>query len=237
MGWAGVFIVLFSLLFLLIGCSPSTATNPQKSATPVLQQPPKAHLTYVAIGASDTYGIGTDDPETESWPANLRLRLGKDTRLINLGIPGIHLHDALRVELPVALDAHPGVVTVWLAVNDLVDNVPIESYARDLDTLLSRLHTALPRAHIAVANVPDLTLLPRFRQFDQQLLRQRITAYNATIASRVERHALILVDLYRAWDELATHPEYVSNDGFHPNAVGYIRVAQLFYQQLQQHGV
>ena len=197
-----------------------------------VQQTPKARLTYVAIGASDTFGTGTDDPQSESWPADLALKLGRGVRFVNLGIPGIHAHEALQVELPVAIDARPDLVTVWLAVNDLADHVPADSYAHDLDTLLSRLHEALPHARIAVANVPDLTLLPHFRSTNVSALRSQITAYNTTIAATVTRHHVILVDLYSLWHELANHPEYISNDGFHPNALGYSRIAQIFYTVL-----
>ncbi|HAG97762.1 MAG TPA: hypothetical protein DCL75_02595, partial [Ktedonobacter sp.] len=105
---------------------------------------PNARLTYVAIGASDTFGIGADDPQTENWPADLSVGLGTGVHLVNLGIPGITLHQALSVEVPVALDAHPNLVTVWLAVNDLANNVPLASYAHDLDLLLSRLQRDAP---------------------------------------------------------------------------------------------
>jgi lysophospholipase L1-like esterase len=200
-----------------------------------VQQTPKARLTYVAIGASDTFGTGTDDPPTQSWPSDLANKLGNGVHLVNLGIPGIHVHEALNVELPVALDSHPDLITVWLAVNDLADQVPLDSYSHDLDLLLSRLQSAAPHTQIVVANVPDLTLLPRFRSTNAQELQTTIVAYNTTIATIVQRHHVLLVDLYQQWRELASHPEYVSSDGFHPNALGYTRVAEIFYQVLQKH--
>jgi len=137
----------------------------------------------------------------------------------------------LGVELPVALDAHPDLVTVWLAVNDLADNVPVASYSHDLDLLLTRLRTALPHARIAVANVPDLTLLPRFKSANVRTLRTQILAYNNAIATIVARHAALLVNLFQS--DLAQHPEYISGDGFHPSTIGYVQVAQLFYQILK----
>lgn len=199
------------------------------------QQVPRARLTYVAIGASDTFGIGTDDPQTQSWPYDLTVKLGSGVRLVNVGIPDVHVHEALDVELPVALDAHPDLITVWLAVNDLADNVSLERYTHDLDLLLSRLRVAFPHARIVVANVPDLTFLPRFESVDSHTLRTQIFAYNTTIASLVQRHHALLVDLYARWTELASHPEYISGDGFHPNAIGYTRIAEIFYQVLQEH--
>ncbi len=197
-----------------------------------VQQVPRARVTYVAIGASDTFGIGADDPQTESWPIDLSAALGKGVRLVNLGIPGILLRQALDVEVPVALDAHPNLVTVWLAVNDLANNVPISDYTHDLDLLLSRIQKGAPRARIAVANVPDLTQLPYFSADDPQTLFSQIQAYNSAIASIVKRHHAILVDVYRQWNELRNHPEYISNDGLHPSTLGYTQIAVLFYQAL-----
>jgi lysophospholipase L1-like esterase len=193
-------------------------------------------LIYAAIGASDTFGFGTDDPYRDNWPTDLAHMLGPAVHLVNLGIPGIHLHQALRLELPIALDAHPNLVTIWLAVNDLADHVPVDAYEHDLNLLLTRLQAGAPHARIAMANVPDLTLLPHFSSFDQQWLRSQIAAYNAAIAANVSHHHVILVDLSRQSYNLARHPEYVSSDGLHPSQIGYLALARLFYQALQESG-
>ncbi len=209
----------------LVSCVPFVA---DQSGATVVQQAPAASLTYVALGASDTFGIGTDDPQSQNWASDLATMLGKRVHFINLGIPGIDLHSALGVELPVALDSHPGLVTVWLAVNDLADKVSLASYTHDLNLLLTRLQAAHPHLSIAVANVPDLTLLPHFQSYDKQALRTQILAYDDAIASIVAAHHVLLVDIYQS--ELAQHPEYISGDGLHPNALGYMRVAEIFYQ-------
>jgi lysophospholipase L1-like esterase len=116
-------------------------------------------------------------------------------------------------------------------VNDLADNVPLDSYSHDLDLLLSRIQAAAPRARIAVANVPDLTVLPYFSASDPQTLLMEISAYNTSIATIVKRHHVILVDLQKS--ELRNHPEYVSDDGLHPSTFGYTQIAELFYKALQ----
>ncbi len=233
--------LLFSLLFccllmpFLAACSIPT-TSGQAGTKVVVQQNPKARLTYVAIGASDTFGIGADDPSTENWAADLAAKLGAGVRLVNLGIPGITLHEALNTEVPVAIDAHPDLVTVWLALNDLANNVPIASYSHDLDLLFTRIQAAAPHARIAIANVPDLTLLPYFNTTDPQTLYAQIQSYNDAIASVAKRHSVIVVDLYQNWQELRNHPEYISGDGLHPSTLGYTQIADLFYQALQAQG-
>jgi len=229
-------VLLCAIAFCVASCG--TLSNGQASTSPpshlILHQGPKARLTYVAIGASDTYGFGTDDPQTQSWPADLSTKLGNDVHLINLGIPGVHADRALNVEVPIALDSHPDIVTVWLAVNDLADNVSLANYTHNLDTILTRLQLLTPHTRIVVANVPDITFLPRFQTEDAQALHARIAAYNTIIASLVQKHHALLVDLYARWQDLANHPDYISNDGFHPNAFGYAAIATIFYQVLQE---
>jgi lysophospholipase L1-like esterase len=233
-----VFNSLLCLLFLttpLVACASPFSSGPTTSTSLQLQTAPAASLTYVAIGASDTFGIGTDDPKTQCWPADLVGKLGSHVRLINLGIPGIDAPDALNLELPVALDAHPDLITVWLATNDLVDKVPLTTYEHDLASLLQRLRAADPHAEILVANIPDLTLLPRFQQNNVQQLKATIAGYNAAISTAVTQNHVVLVDLHQQEQTLAAHPEYISSDGFHPNALGYEQVAAIFYQTYQKH--
>ncbi len=229
------FIGLFCLVLVLAACSPwgnATTNLPDLR----VQKVPTARVTYVAIGASDTYGTGADDPQTQNWAADLADKLGSNVRTINLGIPGITVQDALHVELPIALDAHPTLVTIWLAVNDLVGQVAPADYARDLESLVSQCKTHLPKARVLVANVPNLLLLPRFQTSTGQAaedMRSTIAAYNSSISTIVQRYSVELVDLYSLWQALADHSEYISSDGFHPSTAGYKQLAEIFYQKVQ----
>lgn len=222
------------LISFLVSCGQTSEVQSNHAGGPKLvQRGSNAQLTYVALGASDTFGIGAGDPYTQNWPTDLAQLLGSNVHLINLGIPEIRVHDALSLELPVALDSHPDLVTIWLAVNDLADNVPVSSYSHDLNQLLARLQAGAPRARILIANVPDLTLLPYFDSYNPQVLQSRMQAYNAAIASIVQQHNVILVDLTQQSYNLRAHPEYVSSDGLHPTDIGYEKLAGLFYKTLQ----
>jgi acyl-CoA thioesterase-1 len=203
-------------------------------------------MTYVAIGASDAVGVGADDPANQSWPAVLDTLLPQGSKLVNLGVPSITLARALDVELPVALDALPprptarnvaggrGVVTVWLAANDLRAGVTLDAYAANLDTMLRALH-AHTDATVLVGNLPDLAAVPAFGG-QGPALAATVSAWNGAIAAAARRDGATLVDLYAGWRELAAHPEYVGADGLHPSAAGYRRLAHLFYQSLVGRG-
>jgi lysophospholipase L1-like esterase len=222
-------------MLLLAGCSELPGGQSASDYLDSGHRASQSQLTYVAIGASDTFGIGTDDPYTQNWASDLAVELGPRFHLINLGIPGVLVHDALSLEVPIALDTHPNLITVWLAVNDIVARVPVNSYSHDLDLLVRRLQAGMPHAIIAIANIPDLTYIPRFSKLNshaQQVLHTQMLDYNAAIGAIVQRHHIILVDLSQQGFNLKNHPEYISSDGFHPNDIGYLQLAELFYQAL-----
>jgi len=183
-------------------------------------------LTYVAIGASDAVGVGAKDPVSEGWVPRLGARLGADARVVNLGVSGSTLAQALDEQLGPAVDAQPDIVTVWLAVNDLNARVSLDRYAADLDTLLVRLEAT--HARVLVGNVPDLGSLAAYRGIDPGPLKAEVDRWNRVIADTTARHGDTLVDLYSTWQEVAQHPEYLSADGFHPSSEGYQALADVF---------
>jgi acyl-CoA thioesterase I len=187
-------------------------------------------LTYVAIGASDAVGVGAGDPETEGWVPRFGARLGSNVRIVNLGVSGSTLDQALDEQVGPALDARPDVVTVWLAVNDLNARVPLDRYAAELDTLLIELDAT--HARVLVGNVPDLARLAAYRGIDPAPLHAEVDRWNQVIAKATARHGATLVDLYSHWQEVAEHPEYLSADGFHPSTEGYQALAEVFGEAL-----
>ncbi|MCA1648078.1 MAG: SGNH/GDSL hydrolase family protein [Chloroflexi bacterium] len=186
--------------------------------------------TYVAMGASDAVGVGASDPTTEGWVPRLGARLGPDARVINLGVSGSTLAQALVEQVGPALDAQPDIVTVWLAVNDLNARVPLERYAVDLDSMLGLLQTT--HARVLVGNVPDLGGLAAYRGIDPAPLKAEVDRWNQVIADTAARHDATVVNLYARWQQVALHPEYLSADGFHPSSEGYQALADVFAEVL-----
>jgi acyl-CoA thioesterase-1 len=213
------------LFVLLLGTSLALA------ATACLARAePARPLTYVAIGASDAVGVGATNPETDGWVPRFGARLGPGVRIVNLGVSGSTLSQAVEEQLGPAVDAQPNVVTVWLAVNDLNARVPLEQYATDLDALLTLLDTT--HARVLVGNVPDLAGLAAYRGIDPVPLQAEVDRWNQVIADTTLRHGDTLVDLYAHWQEIAQHPEYLSADGFHPSSDGYQALADVFAEAL-----
>jgi lysophospholipase L1-like esterase len=185
---------------------------------------PARPLLYVALGASDAVGVGASDPVREGWVPQLYRRLPPGARLLNLGVSGSTLQRALIDQLPVALDAQPDLVTVWLAVNDYLGGVALADYAGDLDTLLARL-TESGRARVYLGNLPDLGRpSPR---------GESVADWNTAIERAAAAHpGVTLVDLSSDYAQLGTLSDLVSEDGFHPNARGYGLLPEAFWRRM-----
>jgi acyl-CoA thioesterase-1 len=233
-------VIALVLLPALAACgSGGGAVIHHSTPTPTIAPP----VIYVAFGASDAVGVGATNSNTEGYIPLIIARLPAHSQALNLGVSGILLHDALARELPQALAAHPTLITVWLVGNDFKGCVSLAQYGADLTTLLATLHS---RTHAAVfvANAPDFGALPFFQEgapgggacvADKSPAQISALAaqWNAVINPIVARQGAVLVDLFHS--DLAAHPEYIAQDGFHPSDAGYARLAAIFWAAITAH--
>src|SRR5438552_7861462 len=240
---------LVALALLLAACSTAPAatrtTPPARTATPTLfitttaptPSPTPPPFRYVAVGASDTVGVGASDPRTGSWPARIAARLPAGADYVNLGVSGSLASQAATDQVPTAAGLRPQLVTVWLAVNDLNANVSPTDYGAALRRVIAPL-VSLTDARVFVGNVPDLRLVPAYAGTDPAALLARITAYNATIAAVAASFPgrVIVVDLFTGSGPLVSTMT-VSADGFHPSDAGYALIADRFTKSIAAAGI
>lgn len=208
---------------------------PTASPTPGTVFRKEKPITYAAIGASDTVGVGAPDPLKDGWVPQLHRRLPPGSKLVNLGISGARLSDALAKELPRALETKPDLVTVWNVVNDLNAAVDLVAYERDMDRLLGELVGKTP-ARVLVGNCPDLARVPAYIRagIPAEALRQEVGRWNASIVRATGRHParVHLVDLYARSGEIDVDSNLVAGDDFHPSARGYTKIAEVFWEAM-----
>jgi acyl-CoA thioesterase-1 len=209
-------LILVSLSIALPGCGSSSARG-------------KEPLRYTALGASDAVGIGAFPP-TRGYVFRIRDGLaqqtGRPVELINLGIPGAEIRaiaDALEVSLRTG--AKPDLVTLWTGPNDVVAGADPRRFEEVLRRILSLLHDKT-KALVVLANVPDLTRLPRFvERPSPAVTTARIMAFNTAIERQALSFAVPVVHLY----EQPFMAQDVSDiDGFHPSNEGHAAIADLF---------
>lgn len=219
-----------------LNTSKHAHTGPQSitvQSTPIPM--PGGPVTYVALGASDAVGIGSNIPGSQGYVPLIAAHLPRGSHLINLGISGIHLHEALTEELPLALTTSPNLITIWLVANDFVGGVTYNDYMHDLNTLLQQLHTST-HSRVVMADLPDLTRLPAFANetpAQKSHMLNAIQEWNTGIAQLAKRYGVVLVDLFSQGSLLTAHPEYISIDGFHPSPSGYVQLANYFWQAIK----
>lgn len=219
--------------------APTRTASPSPSPTsaPTVAARPPGGLHYVAIGASDTVGVGALDPGHGSWPSRVAVLLPPGSTYKNLGVSGSLTAQAATEQLPDAILEKPTLVSIWLAVNDMNAGTSPADHAAALARIVDGL-VASTDARIFIGNVPDLRAVPVYADTDPELLAALVNAYNDGIAAVARRHGerVILVDLFTGSAELMTDVT-VASDGFHPSDAGYILIAGRFAAAMRDAGV
>ncbi len=233
------------LLALLAACSageravatptPSRAVTVPRTSSPTPTAAPA--VRYVAIGASDTIGIGATDPVNGSWPARVAGLLPPGSAYVNVGVSGSVAVQAKDAQLPGAIAQRPTVVSIWLAVNDMNATIEPASYRTALADIVKELVTRTD-AKVFVGNVPDLRGVPAYKDANKEQLFALITAYNEAIMAVTKDHVgrVFLVDLFVGSAPLVSTIT-VSGDGFHPSDEGYKLIAMRFATAMRAAGV
>jgi acyl-CoA thioesterase-1 len=235
---------------LVAACSAAPAAQasptPRRTTTPATTAPTTAPPTataspsfrYVAIGASDSVGVGASDPAKGSWPAIVASRLPAGSPpYTNLGVSGSLAQQAVAQQLPGAIAQNPNLVSVWLAVNDLNATIQPLSFADALRQIVDGL-VQKTNATIFVGNVPDLRTVPVYASADKARLLAGIQAYNDAIDAIAARNPdrVKVVDLFAGSAALVSTAT-VSQDGFHPSDEGYRLIADRFATVMRANGV
>ena len=245
-------LVSLAVGLVLLGTA-CTASRTAATPAPTPSTPP---LVYVAVGASESVGVGATDPHRDAWTqVFFRTALPRSAVFVNMAVPGSTVAEALAAQVPDAVALSPNVVTVWLTVNDILHGVTPALYEADL----TRLVTALRRGgatKVLVANTPPLDDLPAYRAClpgatatvtqgarcpvsgalagavpAPATLNAVVDAYNAAIARVAAATGAVLVDLHAAGltaRQNGTEASLVSSDGFHPSDAGHALVAKTF---------
>ncbi len=219
----------FVCLLLCLGMFVSGGCGKHSPTSPTF-----ARLVYVALGASDAVGIGAF-PLNKGYVYRVRdgLKSRADTvELYNLGVSGKRMAYIESTELPFALTRNPNVVTLWAGPNDITAGSSPEEFEASLMRVLSQLRQST-NAVIVLANVPDMTQVPRFLlDPDPDVTIERVAAYNDAIVRQAAIYSVPVVDLFGGG--YASDWNYVSIDGFHPSNEGHAKIAGLFLDIILQ---
>src|SRR5436190_8300791 len=178
---------------------------------------------YVAIGDSSTEGI--DDPDGEGgyrgWANRLAQRIADAQGAVlyaNLGIRGRLTREILDEQLAPALAMNPGLATVFAGSNDIL-RMRFDALRVSDDVAHMQRSLAAGGATVVTFTLPDLTpILPMAR-----VLAPRVRALNDALRSASASTGAILVDF--AAHAIGSDPRLWSEDRFHANTDGHVRIA------------
>ncbi|HKY43539.1 MAG TPA: SGNH/GDSL hydrolase family protein [Pyrinomonadaceae bacterium] len=209
------------LAALLMGCTRDRAA-PISTDKPMITGP----IVYVALGDSTGAGIGAREG---GYVARLFKRIEEQrpgSKLNNFCVSGADTGDVLRAQLDRGVAANPDLVTVGIGINDIGHGMTLDQFSKNYEQILSTLKEKT-RARIVVANIPDISSAPRIPGPVRSQYQRQIIQFSRRLGEIAARHGVTVFDIYTiTTQELASHPEYFSSDGFHPSDAGYEMWAQ-----------
>lgn len=240
------------LACLALVASSCTSALPPKAAP--VSGPLGGQVTYIAVGGSESLGFDAADPARQGWPSIFyRNAFPPGATFYDLAEQGATTGSALSDQVPEAMALHPGVVTVWLGLSDLLSGEPVDTYQAQLAQVIHRLQEA-GAARVLVANLPPLDQLPgyllcvsspsRCRPDLRHLpapaaARALVRAYDAAVTSVASGHAVVVVNVHAALARALVAPSAqlpVSTDDLDLSTQGHALVAGLFASALAASG-
>jgi len=193
---------------------------------------------YVALGDSTAVGVGASGL---GYPELLYRRmksLGWPAGILNLGQSGSVSGDVLRWQIEKAVSVAPHLITLGVGGNDLWRLVAPDRFRANLVAIADAL--ARTTAQVVISNLIDLGHAPiakgamSMMSIPPAVISARVREFNRHLQELTARPRTTVVDLHSLGeDELSDHPEFFSEDGFHPSEAGYQRWADLLFPAVE----
>ena len=197
------------------------AQTNQRDSESISVEPISGPVNYVALGDSTGVGVGA---RNGGYVARLFKNIVAEragSKLTNLCFSGATTEDVLRSQLRRGIDVDPNLVTLGIGINDIGHGIGVEEFARNYEEILNELRKNT-RAKIVVTNIPDISSAPRIPEFARAEYQQAIIAFNERLEAIAARYEVTLFDVHSTTrEQLPSHPEFFSSDGFHPSDDGY----------------
>ncbi|MET8049874.1 SGNH/GDSL hydrolase family protein [Streptosporangium sp. NPDC005286] len=185
--------------------------------------PSDDHLRFVALGDSQTEGLGDGDDTVglRGWADRLAERLAlhdPGVQYANLAVRGRLAAQVHREQLAPALALRPDLATVVAGVNDLLrPRFDADEVAGHLEAMFAAL--TAQGARVATVTFPDVArITPLARP-----ISSRVIALNHRIRQAAHRHRVVVAETFH--HPVVTDPRLWCPDRLHASPLGHERIA------------
>lgn len=178
---------------------------------------------WLALG--DSYTIGTSVAEPDRWPNQVVARLPRGMlRLVaNVAVNGATSRDVVERQLPGLASLRPTFASLLVGVNDVVQEVAVETFRANAATILDALVDAVSPRRIVLISTPDYTVTPAGADYgDPAIRRAAIVAFNASLEAVARDRGVAFVDILDLSQLAGDDPSLVAADGLHPSGAQYL---------------
>ncbi|WP_328924051.1 SGNH/GDSL hydrolase family protein [Streptomyces sp. NBC_00190] len=192
------------------------------------------YLRYVALGDSQTEGMGDGDDTAGLRGFADRLAehlaaVNPEVRYANLAVRGRKAGQVRAEQLGPALALRPDLATVVAGVNDMLrprfDAAEVAGHLEEMFAALTAAGT-----HVVTVTFPDVgEMVPLARP-----LGSRVSDLNTRIRAAAARHGVTVAEVGR--HAVATDPRLWTADRLHASPVGHARIAAALAQAIRLPG-
>ncbi len=178
---------------------------------------------YVAIGDSQTEGVGDGDDRTglRGWADRLAARLAEANpglRYANLAVRGKLAGEIHAEQLAPALELKPDLATVVAGLNDVLrPKCDVDLVAGHLEAMFASLTAA--GATVGTLTFPNVAKIAPMAK----PLVPRVLALNSRIREAAARHGVKVVETFAV--DVTTDARIWSSDRLHASPLGHQRIA------------
>jgi acyl-CoA thioesterase-1 len=177
-------------------------------------------VRFVALG--DSYTIGTSVAEAERWPNQLAAAVPAIDLVANLGVNGFTARDVLEVEVPRLAGLEPGLVSLLVGVNDVIQGVPEADYAGRVGTVLDVMAGLVGPGRCLFVTTPDYTVTPAGADYGARVrVSAALRRFNTVASGVASDRGVAVVDIYDLSLRAAADRTLVARDGLHPSGLQY----------------
>jgi len=214
------YLLLICMVCFSFSCNEDKKAEQQAAAKPTEEAAPALKKkTIIFFGDSLSAGYGLDEP-TLAFPGLIQRKLDSlkmDYQVVNAGVSGETSSGGVgRIDW--ILNQPVDVFILELGANDGLRGIPVETTAKNLQTIMDSVKSKNPSVKIILAGM----------QVPPNMGAKYANAFKAIFPTLAEKNKVALIPFLL--EGVGGEPALNQADGIHPNEEGHRKVAEVVWQ-------